>query len=43
MSTFTPYRAAVVGSYLRPAPIQPARKPFEAGEIDPADLYHTHA
>ncbi|UDQ81207.1 cobalamin-independent methionine synthase II family protein [Erwinia rhapontici] len=38
MTTFTPYRAEVVGSYLRPAEIKQARKQFEAGEIDAATL-----
>lgn len=38
MTTFTPYRAEVVGSYLRPAEIKQARKQFEAGEIDAAAL-----
>ena len=38
MSTFTPYRAEVVGSYLRPAAIKQARKQFEAGVIDAAEL-----
>lgn len=38
MTTFTPYRAEVVGSYLRPAEIKRARKQFEAGEIDAAAL-----
>ncbi|MFK8259868.1 cobalamin-independent methionine synthase II family protein [Erwinia sp. AnSW2-5] len=38
MTTFTPYRAEVVGSYLRPAEIKQARKQFDAGEIDAATL-----
>lgn len=38
MTTFTPYRAEVVGSYLRPAEIKQARKQFETGEIDAAAL-----
>ena len=38
MSTFTPYRAEVVGSYLRPAAIKQARKQFESGEISAAEL-----
>lgn len=38
MTTFTPYRAEVVGSYLRPAEIKQARKQFEAGEIDATAL-----
>lgn len=38
MTTFTPYRAEVVGSYLRPAEIKRARKQFEAGDIDAAAL-----
>lgn len=38
MTTFTPYRAEVVGSFLRPAAIKQARKQYEAGEIDAATL-----
>jgi 5-methyltetrahydropteroyltriglutamate--homocysteine methyltransferase len=36
--TTPPFRADVVGSFLRPAAIKEARKQFQAGEIDAAQL-----
>jgi len=36
--TTPPFRADVVGSFLRPAAIKEARKQFQAGEIDAAHL-----
>ena len=36
--TTPPFRADVVGSFLRPAAIKEARKQFQAGEIDAAQV-----
>ena len=36
--TTPPFRADVVGSFLRPLAIKEARKQFQAGEIDAAQL-----
>ncbi|WP_042959071.1 cobalamin-independent methionine synthase II family protein [Erwinia tasmaniensis] len=38
MTTSVPYRAEVVGSFLRPAAIKQAREQFAAGNIDAAEL-----